>query len=175
MIKNDGFTLIELLVVIGIISMLSSIVLFSTSNVRQKAEDTRRLSDMRQIVNALELYNLQHGQYPDSDNECVGGWDSSSDGDFLHILTEEGFLPRDFLDPSVNNNNSNCGNYQYHRYIPGTYGCNNTHFYVLEIIDMQSTPGFPGNGGTAFPGSPGWKCAGRDWNTYAEWVTGNYE
>jgi type II secretion system protein G len=60
-----GFTLIELLVVISIIGMLASVVLASLNSARTKALDAKRLSDMRQIVNALELYALDHnGNYP---------------------------------------------------------------------------------------------------------------
>ena len=55
--KNQkGFTLIELLVVIAIIGVLSTIVLVSLNTARQKARDVRRVSDMRQVALALEMY-----------------------------------------------------------------------------------------------------------------------
>ena len=53
---SRGFTLIELLVVIAIIGILSSVVLASLNSARTKARDTRRVSDMKQIQIALELY-----------------------------------------------------------------------------------------------------------------------
>ncbi len=57
--KSDaGFTLIELLVVIAIIGILSGVVLVSLSPVKAKARDSRRVSDVHQIMLALELdYN----------------------------------------------------------------------------------------------------------------------
>ena len=61
-----GFTLIELLVVIAIIGILSSIVLASLNSARQKGRDARRLSDIKQIQLALELYYDAHGVYPAS-------------------------------------------------------------------------------------------------------------
>jgi type II secretion system protein G len=61
---NQGFTLIELLVVISIISLLSSVVLSSLNSARAKARDTRRMTDMRQIQTALELYYDMNGRYP---------------------------------------------------------------------------------------------------------------
>lgn len=63
--RDAGFTLIELLVVISIIGMLSSVILTSVNSARAKARDARRLVDIRQIANALELYASDHnGQYP---------------------------------------------------------------------------------------------------------------
>ncbi len=63
--KNDqGFTLIELLVVIAIIGILASVVMASLNSARAKARDTKRVSDIKQIQMALELYHLDNGQYP---------------------------------------------------------------------------------------------------------------
>ena len=62
--KIKGFTLIELLVVISIIGLLSSVVLASLNTARAKSRDARRISDIRQIRNALELYKDSTGYYP---------------------------------------------------------------------------------------------------------------
>lgn len=59
-----GFTLIELLVVIAIIGILSSVVLASLNSARQKGRDARRISDIKQIQLALELYYDAYGMYP---------------------------------------------------------------------------------------------------------------
>jgi len=60
-----GFTLIELLVVIAIIGILSSVVLASLNTDRQKSRDARRVSDIKQLQLACELYYDSDGQYPD--------------------------------------------------------------------------------------------------------------
>lgn len=62
--KQKGFTLIELLVVISIIALLSSVVLSSLSTARAKARDARRLSDLRQIDTAIQMYVLDNNTPP---------------------------------------------------------------------------------------------------------------
>ena len=59
-----GFTLIEVLVVIAIISLLSSVVFVSLSQARVKARDSKRVQDLVQLRNALELYYSKNGRYP---------------------------------------------------------------------------------------------------------------
>lgn len=62
--SKEGFTLIELLVVIAIIGFLASIVLASLNQARRKARDARRVSDIHQIQQALELYFDTNRSYP---------------------------------------------------------------------------------------------------------------
>lgn len=65
MTNQKGFTIIELLVVISIIGMLSSVVLVSVNTVRARARDSFRISTLRQIQNAIEIYAVGHnGEYP---------------------------------------------------------------------------------------------------------------
>lgn len=65
--KNTlGFTLIELLVTIGIISILASIIFVSVNSARQRARDTKRLSDIQAILLALDQYAGENVVYPDA-------------------------------------------------------------------------------------------------------------
>jgi len=66
--RQAGFTLIEMLVVVAIIGLLSSVVVVGLGSARQNARDARRISDIRQIQNVLEVYYADstkgNGAYP---------------------------------------------------------------------------------------------------------------
>lgn len=70
--KKKGFTLIELLVVIAIIGLLSSVILVSLSGARGKARDSKRTSDIRQVVSAQQMY------YGDNENYLTAATASST-------------------------------------------------------------------------------------------------
>ena len=61
---QPGFTLIELMVVISIIGLLASIILVSLNTARAKSRDARRVADVRQVMNALELFYNDNKGYP---------------------------------------------------------------------------------------------------------------
>lgn len=90
--KSFGFTLIELLVVMAIIGILSGVVLTSLNGARQKGRDARRISDIKQLQLALELYYDSKGYYPDT----IGPAGPTSP------LVDEGFIASIPTDPSTN-------------------------------------------------------------------------
>ena len=61
---RKGFTLIEMLIVIAIIGILASVVLVGLGPVQKQGRDARRISDLRQTQNGLELYFNKNGRYP---------------------------------------------------------------------------------------------------------------
>lgn len=69
--KQKGFTLIEVLIVISIIGILSSLTLLGLGTFRASGRDVRRVTDLRQITNALELYYAKVGNYP-----ATATWDT---------------------------------------------------------------------------------------------------
>lgn len=62
--NKKGFTLIELLVVIAIIGLLSTLAVVALGSARQKARDSKRTSDLKQMQTALELYYTDNNEYP---------------------------------------------------------------------------------------------------------------
>jgi len=72
--KNNkkGFTLIELLVVIAIIGLLATLSVVALNNARQKSRDAKRVSDIKQVQTALELYFVDQNGYPASSGVTLG-------------------------------------------------------------------------------------------------------
>lgn len=60
---GKGFTLIELLVVISIIGILSTLAVVSLNTSRAKARDARRVSDLKAVSTALEVYRDEHDDH----------------------------------------------------------------------------------------------------------------
>ena len=62
---SQGFTLIELLVVIAIIGILGTLSVVALGNARQRARDTKRLTDIQQIRNGLLIFANNRASYPE--------------------------------------------------------------------------------------------------------------
>ena len=59
-----GYTLIELMVTISIIGLLSTIATVSYQSARSSSRDTKRVSDVKQVQQSLELYFEFNSFYP---------------------------------------------------------------------------------------------------------------
>lgn len=71
--SNKAFTLVEILIVVSIIGILASVILVGMGRFRERGRDARRIADLHQARNALELYYTSTQQYPD-----VIGWEALS-------------------------------------------------------------------------------------------------
>src|SRR6056297_2839321 len=107
--KKKGFTLIELMVVVAIMGLLAALAVISLNNARARARDARRISDVKQVQTALELYYLDNHQYPDTPTDgsfngnleglCMSedgteGLDSTCSGSTYMSLTPSNPQPR---------------------------------------------------------------------------------
>lgn len=106
LMKQKGFTLIELLVVISIISLLASVVLTSLNSARAKGRDAKRLQDIHQLQNALELYYSTNNLYP------FAGGASSSNG--VYVATWSTFLSPTYISSAPNDPINTVGQYGYY-------------------------------------------------------------
>lgn len=139
---HAGFTLIELLVVIAIIGVLASVILASLNDVRGKARDARRLSDLAELQKALALYYTDYGAYPTTPastwyGSCPGG--SASWGVFDRTTSgATGWIPNLAptyipvlpLDPKPDNANESC-------YV---YRSTGTDYQILAVRTVETHP-----------------------------------
>lgn len=69
-----GFTLIELLVALSIIGVMTSVVIASVNDARAKARDAQRITEIKNLQNALLLYFSENNeQFPPHTGESVMG------------------------------------------------------------------------------------------------------
>jgi len=90
-IREKAFTLIELLVVVSIIGLLASIVVVALGGSRSEARDAKRIADLKQIRNALELYFNKYGYYPPS--YCGVGSDGYNCNGYRYSMAGGNWIP----------------------------------------------------------------------------------
>lgn len=91
--KIRGFTVIELMIVVSIFSTISSTIFVSMNSAKAKGKDSYRVSQVKQVQNALALYYSKYGNYPSntyalSHNDSIpGNWAS-----MMTKLRDEGYI-----------------------------------------------------------------------------------
>lgn len=127
--NKKGFTLIELLVVIAIIGLLSTLAVIALGSARTKARDAKRLSDLKQVQTALELYYTDKAVYPTAaaaitlgtgsavclDN-TAGGWAATCTSPYM------GLVPKDPGSTSYTYTSANGSTYTITATLEGTMG-----------------------------------------------------
>ncbi|MFA6028055.1 MAG: prepilin-type N-terminal cleavage/methylation domain-containing protein [Patescibacteria group bacterium] len=63
-LNKKGFTLIELLIVVAIIGLLATLAIISLTSAQSKARDTKRISDIKSLQSAVEMYYNDNNAYP---------------------------------------------------------------------------------------------------------------
>ncbi|MEK7497131.1 MAG: prepilin-type N-terminal cleavage/methylation domain-containing protein [Patescibacteria group bacterium] len=108
---RKGFTLIELLVVIAIIGVLSTLAVVSFQGAREKGRDAVRLSDIKSVQTALELYYTDKTYYPfsaallaaqvlgEGNYKCLGG--TPTNGFLASACIDPVYMAKVPADPSA--------------------------------------------------------------------------
>lgn len=137
--EKSGFTLIELLVVIAIIGLLSTLSILALNQARARARDAKRVSDVRQIQTAVEMYYNAAGHYPPSDDVKPG---KSIEFDGYTYLANVPAPPKpydgnecarlyDAWSNSANSTYFNLGSYAYKDFDASHWGFDD-NFYIMQ-------------------------------------------
>lgn len=98
---KKGFTLIELLLVVGIVTLLSSVLFYGTSEAKKGAEDAHMQAESNQVKTALTLYRNDTGRYPltsiHAPRARTGVVHSESDPDSDYLATMQELVDGGYL------------------------------------------------------------------------------
>jgi prepilin-type N-terminal cleavage/methylation domain-containing protein len=67
--NRKGFTLIELMIVIAIIGILAAMAIPNFKKAREQAREKACYSNIRVLLGAIEMYNMDHSAMMDSPNQ----------------------------------------------------------------------------------------------------------
>lgn len=91
-----GFTIVELLIVIVVIAILATITIVAFNGVQDRAHYSAMQQDFAKLHKALEMYKVDHGEYPDSDDcEAEGGTVASYENEWCgwRQSSNDSFIP----------------------------------------------------------------------------------
>jgi general secretion pathway protein G len=96
---SKGFTLIELMVVILIIGVLAALIVPKVMSRPDEARITAAKSDIATITQALNLYKLDNGQYPTTEQGLMALSKKPTVSPIPNNWKSEGYLDRVPKDP----------------------------------------------------------------------------
>ncbi len=136
--NHSGFTLIELLIVIAIIGLLATLAIISLTTAQRKARDTKRVADIKQLQNAVELYYSENAAYPVSSAYDV--WaddgDEATNDDFGEVIAP--FITNIPIDPQ----NTSTNVY--------TYGSTTDEYFIGALLEDTDHSALDGDDDTAY-------------------------
>jgi prepilin-type N-terminal cleavage/methylation domain-containing protein len=133
--RNSGFTIVELLIVIVVIAILATIVIVAYNGITNRANDSRRMSDLESISKTLEEQYVDTGSYPNI--SCFSGWACWS------TLVGITYMVKTPQDPTFFDDGKACGNPNTHLSRAYFYSATNggkgyqlgTYMQVINISD----------------------------------------
>ena len=97
--KQKGFTLLEIMVVIVILGVLASMIVPNLMGNKDKADRQKVVSDVVALENALDMYKLDNGSYPSSDQGLDALLSEPSGSPEPRNYREDGYIKRLPQDP----------------------------------------------------------------------------
>ena len=134
--RNGGFTLIEIMVVIIILGVLGGLVLPNVMSRPDHAKATAVRTDLQSISTALEIYRLDNGRYPSTEQGLQALVTRPTQAPAPRMWNEQGYLKSMPVDPWG-------GEYQYQS--PGTRSNQGFDLYSFGADNLQGGEGMDGD------------------------------
>ena len=97
--KQKGFTLLEIMVVIVILGVLASMIVPNLMGSKDKADKQKVVSDVIALENALDMYKLDNGSYPSTEQGLEALVTEPSGSPEPRNYSEDGYIKRLPQDP----------------------------------------------------------------------------
>lgn len=97
--RQRGFTLLEVMVVIVILGLLASFIIPNLMGNKDKADRQKAVSDIVALENALDMYRLDNGRYPNNQQGLDALITRPTTPPVPRNYPEEGYLRRLPQDP----------------------------------------------------------------------------
>ena len=97
--KQNGFTLLEIMVVIVILGVLASMIVPNLMGNKDKADRQKVVSDVIALENALDMYRLDNGSYPSTEQGIEALLTEPSGSPEPRNYREDGYIKRLPQDP----------------------------------------------------------------------------
>lgn len=120
--RQSGFTLIEIMVVVVILGILAALVVPTIMSRPDQAKGTVARTDVKAIGSALEMYRLDNGFYPSTEQGLDALAEEPSGSPEPRRWNQDGYLPKVPVDPWGHS-------YQYE--VPGQHNTRGFDVYSL--------------------------------------------
>jgi len=97
--RRAGFTLIEVLVVVVILGILATIIVPRIMGRPEEARRIKAVMDIKSIETALNMYKIDNGSYPDTQQGIMGLVSKPATGEIPRNWRDEGYLAKVPKDP----------------------------------------------------------------------------
>ncbi|KPP82171.1 MAG: type 2a secretion system protein GspG [Oceanicaulis sp. HLUCCA04] len=97
--RDSGFTLVEIMVVVVIIGLLATVVVLNVLPSQDRARLEKARADIGRIEQAVEMFRLDMGRYPTTDEGLEVLVDAPSDARLAARFPEGGYINRLPEDP----------------------------------------------------------------------------